>query len=76
LRAAETALDAAELKLVNSTNEMKSVLSAASKQFSIPVFDADSLIAQLLKKPPLVEAVPPTTDDRKLKPSAQPTSAK
>jgi hypothetical protein len=43
------ALDAAELKLVNSTNEMKSVLSAASKHFSIPVFDADSLIAQLLK---------------------------
>jgi TolA-binding protein len=67
LRAGEAALDTAELKLVNRTNEMKSVLSAASKHFSIPVFDADSLIAQLLKKPPLVEAVSPATDDRRLK---------
>jgi hypothetical protein len=67
LRAAQTALDAAELKLVNFTNEMKCVLSAASKHFSIPVFHADSLIAQLLKNPPLVEAVPPATDDRRLK---------
>jgi chromosome segregation ATPase len=67
LRAAETALDAAELKFVHSTNEMKSVLSAASEHFSISLSDADSLISQLLKKPLLVEVLPRVTDDRRLK---------